>query len=154
MIAVAGDDPAERRPGPAGGELQWDPVTVRVSWVGIALAAWVSPARPGTSVCWSKWITGIPCPGCGITRSMSCALRGMFHESLHFHPFGPVVLAAFVVMASSSLLPAAGKRRLQAAASGMTGPIRAAKYAFLVGFLAYGFLRAGLHIFRLADFGL
>lgn len=50
-----------------------------------------------------------------MTRSMGYALRGMFHESLQFHPFGPVVLAAF---------------------------------------LAYGFVRAGLQIFRSADFGL
>jgi Protein of unknown function (DUF2752) len=36
--------------------------------------------------------TGIPCPGCGLTRSCVAAVHGRFGDSLAFHPLGIAVL--------------------------------------------------------------
>ncbi len=33
-------------------------------------------------------LTGLPCPGCGLTRSFICLGHGHFVESLHWNPLG------------------------------------------------------------------
>jgi Protein of unknown function (DUF2752) len=50
-------------------------------------------------------ITGIPCPGCGLTRATYLLLRGDIHASLTFHAFAPIVLLGIAVVGSAGLLP-------------------------------------------------
>src|SRR2546428_7570 len=75
------------------------------AWAGLLLALLTPPHGTGFTVCWLRSATGIPCPGCGLTRSLSCGLRGMFTESWHYHPMGFVVLALFVTIAAASVVP-------------------------------------------------
>src|SRR6478736_844393 len=70
--------------------------SVTVAWLGLALALILSPDRFGASLCWVLDTTGLPCLGCGLTRSLSCALRGMFEQSWHYHPMGMLILALFL----------------------------------------------------------
>jgi len=52
--------------------------------------AWVTG---GPQVCPFKLILGLPCPGCGMTRSVVTLLHGDLAASLYFHPLGlPLVL--------------------------------------------------------------
>lgn len=44
------------------------------------------------SVCPFAVASGIPCPGCGLTRSLVALARGNFAEAWRFHPLGPVVV--------------------------------------------------------------
>ncbi len=50
---------------------------------------------PGS--CWFKNITGIGCPGCGLTRCFICLAHGKLVQAWHFNPAGlvffPVVVA-------------------------------------------------------------
>jgi hypothetical protein len=56
----------------------------------------VGPATlPG--LCVLKQTTGIPCPGCGLTRSVVSAVHGNWEASRSFHRLGPVVLV-FVLL--------------------------------------------------------
>lgn len=55
--------------------------------------------------CPFKQLTGLPCPGCGLTTAAGQLLRGQFLASLHTHPFAGVFLAAFVLMAVRAVLP-------------------------------------------------
>src|ERR1044071_4195059 len=71
-------------------------LTVLASWLGLLLAAITPPHGNGVTICWIKRATGIDCPGCGLTRSLSCGLRGMFVESFNYHPFGLFILALFL----------------------------------------------------------
>src|SRR6266853_6628726 len=75
------------------------------AWAGLLLALVTPPHGTGFTVCWLASATGIPCPGCGLTRSLSCGLRGMFAESWHYHPMGFLVLALFIAIAAASVLP-------------------------------------------------
>ncbi len=43
--------------------------------------------------CWFRAVTGIPCAGCGLTRSVVLLLHGRPGESRTQHPFGTVALA-------------------------------------------------------------
>lgn len=45
------------------------------------------------STCWFKLTTGLPCAGCGLTRSIVLLLHGHPAASLAMHPFGPWIVA-------------------------------------------------------------
>lgn len=52
------------------------------------------------SLCPLKMLTGFPCPGCGITKSLVYFYEGDLIRSLTFHLFGPfVVLFSLVTIA-------------------------------------------------------
>lgn len=44
------------------------------------------------SLCPFKMMTGFPCPGCGITKSLVYCYQGEFHKSISYHVLGPFVL--------------------------------------------------------------
>src|SRR5215213_1034597 len=75
------------------------------AWAGLLLALVTPPHGSGISVCWLKNATGLPCIGCGITRSLSCGLRGMFAQSFDYHPMGLAILVLLSFIAVQSLLP-------------------------------------------------
>ena len=41
------------------------------------------------SLCPFKLLTGFPCPGCGITKSLIFLYKGNFLKSIYYHLFGP-----------------------------------------------------------------
>ncbi|MCE9636078.1 MAG: DUF2752 domain-containing protein [Planctomycetes bacterium] len=47
-------------------------------------------------MCAFKLWTGLPCPGCGMTRSVLHLAHGEMIESMRFHPLG-IFVGAFVV---------------------------------------------------------
>lgn len=51
----------------------------------------------GHGLCPSKELVGLPCPGCGLTRSILLILRGRFAESWQLQPFGYAWLVLAVV---------------------------------------------------------
>lgn len=48
-------------------------------------------------------ITGIPCPGCFLTRATSAALTGRFAESIELHLFGPITAAMLLGWSLTSI---------------------------------------------------
>jgi hypothetical protein len=50
------------------------------------------------SVCPFHQLTGLPCPGCGLTRAFVCLSHGQFVQSLHWHPIGWLVYGVFLVL--------------------------------------------------------
>ncbi|MEN6420524.1 MAG: DUF2752 domain-containing protein, partial [Smithella sp.] len=40
--------------------------------------------------CPIKFVTGIPCAGCGMSRALYCALKLDFHKAFHYHPLFPL----------------------------------------------------------------
>ncbi len=51
--------------------------------VGVVIVATVL----GRGVCYFRNITGLPCPGCGMTRSFLYILQGEFVQAWEMHPF-------------------------------------------------------------------
>ncbi len=49
------------------------------------------------TVCPFYRITGLPCPGCGLTRAFVCLGHGRWAEALHWHPIGWFVYALFAL---------------------------------------------------------
>ena len=49
--------------------------------------------------------TGIPCPGCGLSRATVLFLKGDVAASFRFHAFAPIFLIAIFALILSVLLP-------------------------------------------------
>jgi len=55
-------------------------------------------------------MTGLPCPGCGLTRAFICISHGDLAQSIHWHPIGWLVYAVFVwIWLNSGLILAFGR---------------------------------------------
>ncbi len=50
------------------------------------------------SVCLFYHLTGLPCPGCGLTRSFVCLGHGHLRESLHWHPLGIAIYGVLLLL--------------------------------------------------------
>lgn len=50
------------------------------------------PLNPRMSLCGFLWLTGRPCPFCGMTRALVCLLKGDVALALSFHPLSPLAL--------------------------------------------------------------
>ena len=81
---------------PARWNSLWILLAVRA---GIALTA----ALPIHGECGFRFLSGAPCPGCGMTRSLLALLRGEAAESWRLHPLGiPLVLGSAAVLAMAA----------------------------------------------------
>jgi len=61
------------------------------------------PGRDGRiahlpTVCPFYALTGLPCPGCGLTRAFVCLGHGQVLPSLHWHPLGIVLYTLCVAL--------------------------------------------------------
>ena len=123
------------------------PWAVCVAWLGLLLATITPPHGTGVTICWFKQCTGIDCLGCGLTRSLSCGLRGMFAESFSYHLFGLFILALFLFTAILSLM---SQRRQQVAAYMKAHPVffNSIYLAFVVSFVGFGAIRGLIEIFQ------
>jgi hypothetical protein len=53
--------------------------------------------------CPIKFLTGISCPGCGMSRALFCALKGSIREAFYYHPLLPTapLLVAYMMFDNS-----------------------------------------------------
>lgn len=99
------------------------------------------PHGLGPVLCPSRWVTGLPCPGCGLSRSVSCAVRGMWAASFGHHPFGIPVVVLLVGVAATGLLPRRVRERLTARLQPVRPLARWGILAFITAFVAFGAMR-------------
>ena len=71
-----------------------------VAALGLAAAAVTTPeqAAHGPVLCPFRLATGLPCPGCGLTRSWVDLLHGRAGDALAANPFGIVALVVAVAL--------------------------------------------------------
>ena len=63
------------------------------------------------SLCPFKMATGLPCPGCGITKSFISIYQGNWWKSLSYHIFGPLAFVlSFIVIFVLSIELFTGKK--------------------------------------------
>lgn len=56
------------------------------------------------TTCGFRLLTGMPCPSCGMTRSVCLTVRGQLGSAFGLHPLGPVFTLAMVLQVAFSLL--------------------------------------------------
>jgi len=63
----------------------------------LTLYVWPITNNARYSVCMMRRTTGIPCPTCGMTRSLASLAKGQLAQSIEYHPFG--ILVAVIIFA-------------------------------------------------------
>ncbi len=88
------------------------------AWVGLAsLAAmihrgWIDPGRLNQwTLCPFKYLTGLPCPGCGMGHALLEAFQGHWRLSMHDHALGIPFLGAWTIWLFHSFLRGLGIAR-------------------------------------------
>jgi hypothetical protein len=68
-----------------------------ITLVLVVSAAWYPPDDGGFVLCVFRNLTGLPCMGCGLTRSFCALAKGEAVRAFAFHPLGPLVFAVACV---------------------------------------------------------
>ena len=100
---------------------------------------WSGDALPRLHVCVMYQLTGIPCPGCGLSRAFCAISHGEFSRAWGYNPFGFLLYGLAVTALLWPLLayrfPAARKRVLRSRALALS-PI-----VLVIAMWAYGLAR-------------
>ncbi|MEI7837929.1 MAG: DUF2752 domain-containing protein [Planctomycetota bacterium] len=97
-------------------------------------------SHDGPVICPFRWFTGLPCPGCGLTRSFCAMTQGHWGQAWANHILGPILFAA-VALATVPMAVQGFTRR-------PTRLLNAVLYSMPVAYVAATVL-AGYHIVRL-----
>ena len=57
-------------------------------------------------------VTGVPCPGCGLTRATLFLIHGDWKQSLAMHAFAPLLILALLLILFSAIGPRALVQRM------------------------------------------
>jgi len=132
----------------AASRLLVDRTSTCVAFGALFVAAIHPPHGLGARVGWVDYCLGIPCWGCGLSRSLSCSARGMLAEAAEawsYHPFGPFVLLLFAAIVLVRLLPGPRRRRLLEALDGHPRPVHSGYTLFVASFVLFGSARRIAH---------
>ena len=64
----------------------------------VILRFWVPDTGPETSICFSRRVLDLPCPGCGLTRAFAHLAKGEWTAALVAHPLAPVLVVEFLLI--------------------------------------------------------
>ena len=116
--------------------------TVIFAWAVLAVALLHPPHETGLRVCLMHAATGVPCPGCGLIRSVASAARGLVERSWHYHPFGIPLLALCACVAVVGILPAAYRNAVQGWLARRPRAVRLFTLVVFSVFIVFGTMRA------------
>lgn len=68
-----------------------------------------SPVSEGPTLCPFALVTGVACPGCGMTRAVSHLLHGDLGIALRYHPLVPMVVLGAVAAWARFMLRRGGR---------------------------------------------
>ncbi len=112
-----------------------------VAW-SILVASFLHPPHGlGIPLCLSRFAGGVACGGCGLSRSVSCTVRGMLAEGAAYHPMGPLVVLFSVSVAAISLLPGAQRARWRTFIDAHRAVFSTIPLALAIGFSCVALMR-------------
>ena len=87
-------------------------------------------------ICLFRFFTGLPCPGCGLTRAFFSLIRGDFRASMRFHALLlPVLFTLFTALAGSIVRAREKAGRSSGRFLCFFGALHGKKYFYLAMFL-------------------
>jgi hypothetical protein len=92
---------------------KWRLLLVWAATIAIAALQYLPVRADGSiggvgDICPFRHLTGLPCPLCGMTRSVLCFFQGDLHASLLWHPLGPLVGIGVVMWFLTMVIPGIG----------------------------------------------
>lgn len=115
-----------------------------LGFVGALLAIVLPPTGIGFSTCTFLTSMGLPCPSCGLTRSVTCIYHGWFHAAWQYNPFGYGFALVFGLYAVLFVTPARWRNRVRTATRRHAIAITVFLVAFIAGLIVHGIVRATL----------
>ncbi len=108
------------------------------------------PSGLGVEICMFKRGLGLPCFGCGLTRSVTCTAHGELDRALAYNPFGILVLLLAVGCLTVRFWPQRRQRRRFGIWLRRHDQLlsRISLWA-LIAFFGFGVIRTGLLVFDL-----
>ena len=91
----------------------WKTVITCLSLPVFVLAARVLPWHKLPNMCLFYHLTGLPCPSCGMTRSVLALTQLDFHQAMVFNPLVPAFGGIFVVWWALSVYQIATRRSVR-----------------------------------------
>ncbi len=73
--------------------------SLTVLQIGLAAAGWRGWECP------IRFVSGVPCPGCGLSRAMALFIQGNWQSAICVHAFAPILLVAVGFLAISAIMP-------------------------------------------------
>ena len=62
------------------------------------LHVWAPSDGPSFTICPLRRFTGLPCPGCGMTRAFAHLAKGEWSAAVHDHPLAPLLAAELALL--------------------------------------------------------
>lgn len=78
----------------------------------LVLRVWVPSEDAGFALCPLRRFTGLPCPGCGMTRAFAHLAKGEWSAAIRDHPLAPLLAAELGLLWTAWGGAAAGLPRL------------------------------------------
>lgn len=83
--------------------LYWRAGLMALLFTGFAL--YDAPVEPKFHLCGFLWLTGRPCPLCGMTRALCFLMKGEFSQAIQLHALSPLAAAALAGLGFRQSLP-------------------------------------------------
>ena len=73
--------------------------------VGLAAAGWRGWQCP------LDFVSGVPCPGCGLSRAMALFIQGKWQTAIEVHAFAPIIVVAVGFLTITAIMPVSLQRQ-------------------------------------------
>jgi len=80
-------------------------ITSVISLLVIIISFILPPEGLGRSTCGFYILTKLPCPACGLTRSITSISHMKFFKAFYYHPFGFIFYMIFLFLAIYNFMP-------------------------------------------------
>jgi hypothetical protein len=136
--------PSGPLPGGAWGTIHralLSPGSRRIALAVMAGSVFFPVSGLGVDLCPLHRVTGLPCPGCGLTRAMAAMSQGDLSSALGLNPFVLFAWPVFVVLALLALVPPAWRERVERRLDAHGPALTRAYRIVLAAFVGFGALR-------------
>lgn len=117
------------------------PASRRVALLVMVASVFVPITGLGIDLCPVHHLTGLPCPGCGLTRAFAAWSQGELGVALGLNPFIVFAWPTFLVLALLAFAPTSVRLAVERALD-RRGPLLSAMYRLvLMAFLGFGLIR-------------
>ncbi|MEM9191283.1 MAG: DUF2752 domain-containing protein [Myxococcota bacterium] len=118
-----------------------NPISMAFGAVVVVCSFLFPPTGLGIDLCVFKAQTGLPCHGCGLTRSVTNVSHFDLGSAFHYHPFGVVVWALAIFLTAMVLVGPRGRQRVRAFFDRRDRWGRRIYWGLVYSFVGFGFIR-------------
>ncbi len=144
-LALPMAEAAPQHPQPWTVEALLTPSARRLALAVVAASFFFPITGLGVDLCMLHAATGLPCPGCGMSRAIAALSQGQWSAALGLNPFALFAWPTFMVLAALAVAPRAWRERVEARVRRSTWAGRVYSWVFFA-FVGFGLLRLGVFV--------